>query len=283
MKKIFLICILWGSINLIYAQDLTVTHTKIPVTDVVVDTWTATLNDDISFYKDTFTDFTKQEFGVKAKSDGKTEMAVEKASINRVSEKRGDLRMTFFTDGSDTKLALSYMLGYDIWINPENYPDGMEQLRQLTRDYLRYHYTNYYNDIIEKDMKVIDGHKKDIDRSEKSISNMRKQISKNEQKLREETNANRRANMEKKNQQNRENIDRLSAEIPVLHSKIDALDEHVQQIKTYMTNVEAQYYEDSGALSIPSNQQGEKQFVEEQDDPLDDIENFDDKDEGEGQ
>ncbi len=279
MKKILFVFLLWGSLQLAYSQDLTTTHTKIPVTDVVVDSWTAVLNDDMSFYKKTFVDFTKQEFGIKAKNSGKTELMVEKASINRVSDKRGDLRMTFITEGSDTKLALSFLLGYDIWINPQDYPEGMEQLRQLVRDYLRYHYTEYYNDIIEQDLKVINGHKKSIDKSEKSISNMRKQINKNEEKLKTETNANRQSSMAKKNLQNREDIDRLSAEIPILRDKITALDEHIAQTKTLMKNVEAQYYNDTGALSIPATQepQVEEQDYVEEPDPLDDIDEFEDQ------
>ncbi len=280
MKKILIVVLLWGCCSVLQAQDLTASHTKIPVTDVVVDAWTATLNDDMSFYKETFADFTKQEFGIKSKSNGKTEMVVAKASINRVSEKRGDLRATFITDGSDTKIAFSFLLGYDIWIDPEHYPDGMEQLRQLTRDYLRFHYTEYYNEIVEKDLDVINGHKKDIDKSEKSISNMRKQITKNETKLKEETNAKRSASMQKKNLQNREDIDRLTVEIPILRDKIAALDEHIQQTKTLMKNVEAQYYNDTGALTIPSTQDPnmeDGEYVEEND-PMDSIDDLDEDD-----
>lgn len=274
MKKIILVCLLWGSLQMAYTQDLTATPAKIPVTDVMVDSWTALLNDDMSFYKETFDDFSKREFGIKAKNNGKTELMVEKASINRISDKRGDLRMTFITEGSDTKLAFSFLLGYDIWINPIDYPKGMEQLRQLLRDYLRYHYTEYYNDIIEQDLKVINSHKKSIDKAERSISNMRKQISRNEGKLKTESNPSRVASMEKKNQQNREDIDRLSAEIPILRDKITALDEHIAQTKTLMKNVEAQYYNDTGALSIPSSQEPLEQDYVEEPDPLDDIDEF---------
>lgn len=276
MKKILTIALIWGVSITVYSQDLTATHTKIPVTDVVADSWTAVLNDDMSFYKETFSDYAKREFGIKSKSSGKTELLVEKASINRISDKRGDLRLTFITEGSDTKLAVSFLLGYDIWINPQDYPQGMEQLRQLLRDYLRYHYTEYYNDIIEQDLKVIESHKKDIDRSEKSISKMRQQISKNEERLKTETNDRRIAAMEKKNQQNKEDIDRLTAEIPLLKDKITALDEHITQTKSLMKNVEAQYYNDTGSLSIPEGQDPEiepQQTVEDPD-PLDDIDEF---------
>ncbi len=286
MKKLTLLALMALTSFALKAQDLTATHSKIPVTDIVADAWTATLNDDMSFYKDTFSDFAKQEFGIKSKSNGKTELVVEKASITRVSDKRGDLRVLFITEGSDTKLAFCFLLGYDIWINPEEYGEGMEQLRQLTRDYLRFHYTEYYNDIIEKDLKVIEGHKKNIDKNEKSIANMRKQITKNEGKLQEETNGRRIASMEKKNQQNREDIDRLTAEIPGLRDKITALDDHIQQVKTTMKNVEAQYYDDSGALTIPESQEpSEQEYVEDpidSMDELDDDEGLEDDDEGNG-
>ena len=243
MNKIFLTFCLLFSYS-IYGQDLMVIHRQIAVTDVSVDSWSATLNDDMSFYEQTFEDFTKREFGSKSQDDGKNEELLKKVSIPQVTDKRGDLRLTFFTEGSQTKMGVSFMLGYDVWINPEDYSEEMEKLRHLTRDYLRFHYTEYYNDIIEKDLKLISGHKKSIQKSEKSIGTMRSQISRNEEKLKNESNARRQTNMEKKNQQNALDIERLESEIPELQTTIDSLDEHILQMKEKLKYVEEQYYTD---------------------------------------
>ena len=226
------------------AQNLTVTHTKIPVADVTVDVWSANLNDNLSFYEETFEDFTKQEFGTKSRDDGKNEELLEKVSIPQVTDKRGDLRLTFYTEGTRSKMGLSLILGYDIWINPKDYPEEMERLRNFARDYLRFHYTQYYNDIINDDMKLITSYKKSIEKAEKSIGNMRGQVTRNEEKIQTETNANRKSNLETKNQQNTADIERLEAEIPELQGKIDSLDEHILQIKDKLKFVEEQYYED---------------------------------------
>ncbi len=226
------------------AQDLTVTHSKIPVSDVTADVWSANLNDDMSFYEDTFEDFTKQEFGSRSQNDGKNEELLEKVSIPQVTDKRGDLRITFYTEGDRNKLGLSLLLGYDVWINPDDYPEEMERLRRFTRDYLRFHYVHYYNDIIDEDMKQISDYEKSIEKSEKSIGSMRGQITRNEEKLNTETNDKRRANMERKNQQNLEDIERLEAEIPESHKKIESLNEHILQIKEKLKYVEDQYYAD---------------------------------------
>lgn len=244
MKKIFLICSLSFFSFWLQAQNLTVTHSKIPVHDVTVDVWSANLNDDLSFYKATFEDFTKQEFGTKSRNDGKNEELLEKVSIPQVTDKRGDLRLTFYTEGTRNKLGLSLLLGYDVWINPDDYPDEMERLRKFTRDYLRYHYTNYYNEIIDNDMKLINDYKKSIVKSEKNIENMHDQIVRNEDRLNNETRENRRQNLEKKNQQFTADIERLEAEIPELQDKIKALDEHILQMKDKLKLVDEQYYSD---------------------------------------
>ena len=169
------------------AQDLTLIHREIAVTDVKVDCWAASLNDDKSFYEKTFEDFTKNEFGAKSKNNGKDEELLEKVSVPQVTDKRGDLRLTFFTEGTQTKLGVSLMLGYDVWINPDDYLEEMEKLKHLARDYLRFHYSEYYNSIIDKDMDLINSHKKSIEKSKKSIGTMSSQISKNETKLSNET------------------------------------------------------------------------------------------------
>ena len=139
MKTIYLLLAL-GTTYYLQAQDLSSIHDTVQVTDVVADAWTATLNDNPDFYQKTFEDFTKREFGVKSKNDGKNQEVVKKISIPQIIDKRGDLRLTFFTEGSETKLALIFLLGYDIWINPQDYPEGMEQMRKLTGDYLKFHY-----------------------------------------------------------------------------------------------------------------------------------------------
>jgi len=241
MKNVLITWCLLFSFSL-YSQDLMVIHRQIAVADVSVDSWSAPLNDNMSFYEKTFEDFTKQEFGTKSRDNGKNEELLEKVSIPQVTDKRGDLRLTFFTEGSQTKMGISLMLGYDVWINPEDYSEEMERLRHFSRDYLRYHYTEYYNDIIENDLKLISSNKKSIEKSEKSISNMRAQISRNEKKLNNETNSSRSGGLERKNQQNTADIERLESEIPELQGKIDSLDEHIQQMKDQLKYVEEQYF-----------------------------------------
>ena len=242
MKITFFICSVSLFTYCLQAQDLTVIHRQISVTDVMVDSWSATLNDDKSFYEKTFEDYSKQEFGTKSRDDGKNEKLLLKVSIPQVTDKRGDLRLTFFTEGSQTKMGVSLMLGYDVWINPNDYGEEMERLKRFSRDYLRYHYTEYYNDIIESDLNLITSHNKVIKKSEKSISTMRAQISKNEKKLKGETSASRSSSMEKKNQQNTLDIERLESEIPELQGKIESLDEHIEQMKEKLKYVEDQYF-----------------------------------------
>ena len=245
MKRILLILLSVGYAGMLMSQDLTVVTKKVPVTDVVIDCWVATLNEKTEIYRKNFADFVKKEFDHKVKNDGKTASMAEMISLSRVSEKRGDLWLQFYTDGSETKAAIGFLLGYDIWINPEDYSEGMEEMRQLTRDFLRYHYTEYYTEIVEKDLKLINGYNKEIDKAERSIKNMRKQIDRNTEKLTSESNTTKKGNLEKKNDQNRAEIEELSNSIPELQSKISNLDKHIQQTKTTLKNVEDQYHNDT--------------------------------------
>ncbi|MGI9543795.1 MAG: hypothetical protein ACR2MX_11080 [Cyclobacteriaceae bacterium] len=250
MKNLLLALIIAGFCGKLVGQDMTVVSKKVPVTDVVIDGWVATLNDESDVYKKSFGDFIKKEFDHKVKNEGKTAAKAEKISLNRISDKRGDLWLQFYTDGSDTKAAIGFLLGYDIWINPEEYADGMEQMRLLTRDFLRYHYSEYYTAIAEKDLKLINGYNKEISKAERSISNMRKQIDKNNNKLTTESNPTKRSNMERKNEQNLAEIAELTSSIPELQGKISSLDQHVQQTKALLKNVEDQYHNDT---PMPTN------------------------------
>jgi hypothetical protein len=232
----------------VFGQNLTVTHSKITVSDITADVWSANLNDDMSFYEETFEDFTKQEFGSKSRNDGKNEEILEKVSIPQVTDKRGDLRLTFYTEGDRNKMGLSLLLGYDVWINPDEYPREMDRLRQFTRDYLRFHYVHYYNDIIDEDIKLIDDYEKSIEKSEKSIGTLNNQIARNQERLEGESNIKRQTNLEGKNEQNRQDIERLEAEIPELQKKIESLNEHILQIKEKLKFVENQYYTDDDSV-----------------------------------
>ena len=247
MKNLILALLITGFYGKLIGQDMTVVSKKVPVTDVVIDGWVATLNDEADVYKKNFADFIKKEFDHKVSNQGKTAAKAEKISLTRISDKRGDLWLQFYTDGSDTKAAIGFLLGYDIWINPEEYADGMEQMRLLTRDYLRYHYTEYYTAIAEKDLKLINGYNKEISKAERSITNMRKQIDKNNEKLTTESNPSKRSNMERKNGQNLAEIEELTSSIPELQGKISSLDQHVQQTKASLKHVEDQYHNDAPA------------------------------------
>ena len=250
MKTIYLLLAL-GTTCYLQAQDLSSIHDKVQVTDVVADAWTATLNDNPDFYQKTFEDFTKREFGVKSKNDGKNQEVVKKISIPQIIDKRGDLRLTFFTEGSETKLALIFLLGYDIWINPQDYPEGMEQMRKLTGDYLKFHYMQYYQNQMEDNEKLIDKHRRDINRSENTIANLRKQIKKNEDRLSQEITENKRASLNRKNQQNLLEINQINEEIPDLYQQIAVLDEKVIEIKETIKQVEAEYNHDYNMMAPP--------------------------------
>ena len=78
MKEVLIILSVSSFYLATSAQDLSLIHREIAVTDVKVDCWAATLNDDKSFYEKTFEDFTKNEFGTKSKDNGQNEELLEK-------------------------------------------------------------------------------------------------------------------------------------------------------------------------------------------------------------
>ena len=277
MKKIYLLVFLLGSLSFAVAQDVSTTESKVQVLDILADAWTAPLNDDPEFYKETFEDFTLQQFGERSKRDGKNEEVVQKIAIPEIIDKRGDLRLTFYSDGSESKLAITFLLGYDIWINREEYPKAMESLRQLTGEYLRFHYVEYYNQMLEQDQKVISKHRKAIDKSQNTIANLRRQIKKNEERLSGELTENKRTNLTRKNQQNEIEINQLNDEIPLLYEKIAEVDEHVVEIRNLITQVEAEYKHDYQMPQLPMHNDPLVQDASDMVDPFNETEPVEDR------
>jgi predicted nucleic acid-binding Zn-ribbon protein len=95
---------------------------------------------------------------------------------------------------------------------------------------------------------LIDDYEKSIEKSEKSIGTLNNQIARNQERLEGESNIKRQTNLEGKNEQNRQDIERLEAEIPELQKKIESLNEHILQIKEKLKFVENQYYTDDDSV-----------------------------------
>ena len=104
---------------------------------------------------------------------------------------------------------------------------------------------------MEDNEKLIDKHRRDINRSENTIANLRKQIKKNEDRLSQEITENKRASLNRKNQQNLLEINQINEEIPDLYQQIAVLDEKVIEIKETIKQVEAEYNHDYNMMAPP--------------------------------
>ena len=220
MKKIYTtaLCLLFYSG--LTAQNFDISEETVSTDDIMISAWVVEVGSDLSFAKKTFSDYAKDNYNIKTKNLGKSVLLGEKLSLPTISVKRGDMKASFNTVGSSVKVGIGFLLGYDIFLSSEDYPDEMAKLKTFARDYLEFHYKEHYNEIIEGKEKQMKGLNKEIDKGQKEIKSLQKQIDRNNKKIQNETVEAKKVEMENKNELNAAKIQEISAREPEIKEKV---------------------------------------------------------------
>lgn len=221
------------------AQNLSIVEKKVPSKNTIIDAWVIDVGKDPGYAKDTFSKFVKEEFDLKAKNDGKLIIAVTEASIPAVSVKHGDLRATLYSEDTTTMMAISFIKGYDIYVNSEEFPEEMAALRSLTRDYLKFHYEDYYTSLVNKNEKAFGDLRRKVEQADKEIVSLRKSNSKLEKKMIKEDDEAKKLDMKNKIAQNELKIKNLEVAIPGYKNEVIAIRGKVDQNKTLLNTLES--------------------------------------------
>ncbi|MGB3781040.1 MAG: hypothetical protein WA960_21935 [Tunicatimonas sp.] len=154
------------------AQWITVLEKPVYVKGETVIAWVVPVGDDHAFAQNTFMRFVKKELKLKPKRHGKTRVVALRVRLPSVSAHRGDLEGILFSEYDTYKLGLAFALGYDIVINSREYPTEMDALREVAIDYLKYHYTRYYDGVLEKQEKEKARLEKQTKKTEREINSL---------------------------------------------------------------------------------------------------------------
>ncbi len=139
--------------------------------------------------KNAWHDFIKDRYDVKLKGIGflanKDLMTAEEVTFEALSDKK----MNFYTrvvekDGA-TRMNVFASFGYDIYLNPSQYPEAWNTLKMITHEFLGSFLPDYYNEGISEVKSSIDNlkdNKKDMqDEMEKNRSEIEKLTKRNEE------------------------------------------------------------------------------------------------------
>jgi len=240
MKKLLTITVLMIMANYLGAQQMTISERLVTAKSTKITAWVIPVGDDHELAKKTFTEFSKKELRLKPKSAGKMMVTSEEASIPAISAKRGDFRGVIFSEDNSYKLGVAFAFGYDMIVNSEEYPTEMTALRDITIDYMKFHYTRYYDNMLEKKGRERAKLEKQVKNTEKEISSLRASIRRSEKKIFKTEDQAVELEHQAKIDQNKMKIQNLNLKLPQLNHKIEEKSEEIDNTKIEYNEVMAQ-------------------------------------------
>ena len=229
--------------NSLLAQRLFIQASTIKTDDIPVDGWVINVKDDYNELSDHLRDYLKDNYDLKARKNGKMAMTVEKVDLPKLSMKRGDLNAYFFATDTSNVIGFAFLLGYDIFVNQEDYPDEFGRLRAFVLDFMEYHYQTHYQALIDEDNKNIDGIEKDIDQTNRKIRNLEKKLSNLDSKIAKEDEEGKKNNFIADQNEIKVEIETLNGSLPDLKTALEKekvkLEEHRGELNYYHQQIAA--------------------------------------------
>ena len=173
MKKLILIITLYIPI-LGIAQKPFIIEGEVPTESVPVNSWIIGITDDFDDAIDNYKDYVKEEFDLKVKKSSSICYEITEVNVPHLSIKRGDLKTYLFQTDSMNILAFSFLLGYDIHVNSEDYPEEMAEFKKFVIRYMEFHYKAFYDEKIDAKDKELDKLKKELKQNEDKVSSLKK-------------------------------------------------------------------------------------------------------------
>lgn len=207
------------------AQLLSIKESTIEIEETETDAQVATLLiQDDGEIKKALRKYIRRNLDAKVKNNGKDMLMAEKASIHTISDKRGDLAAIFFQENSQDKMAVAYLLGYDIFVNSNDYPEEAENLKNFAETFLKDYYQGYFEDVVTAEEKKLKKLERGLAKNGREINSLNRKIQKN----------NRKAERDKF----KDEKDSLENDNVRINTEIDALNDAMAQLKNDIAKVE---------------------------------------------
>lgn len=142
--------------------------------------------------KDAFEDFLKKNYGFRLKGNGlfanKDELYAEKVEVEEIIDKQ----INWYTqiipaprNEHKTQMTIFVSLGYDIYLNEDEYPKAYQKVYDLSVDFLEQFIPEYHEERIEEMADTVEDLEDDTSDLEKDISRNNKEIEKLKEEIRE--------------------------------------------------------------------------------------------------
>lgn len=144
-----------------------------------VESWTAKLDQDVSYCQEMYTDFIKELAKTKVDKRGKNVLVAVKTQFPELSALRIDQRAIFTPESSGTAVSFTFSPGYDIHFSSTSYKDEFARAETFVKNYVQYHYKKYYNELISKLQGKLKSLQSDIESNGKKTDKNNKSIASN--------------------------------------------------------------------------------------------------------
>lgn len=186
MKKIYLSLLLSFIMIGAFSQKIVINEGTTVINKKATNAWVSSINEDIDLMRKSFTRFAKDKYDVKTKKKSKQSLVIEKAKLPTISNKQGDLWVSFYPEGDNIKMSMAYLLGYDIAITSHEYPEEMKNLNLFYREFILYYKTEYFNSLVAEDTKRIKELSMELKKNQRELKSLSRTISRVEKSISKE-------------------------------------------------------------------------------------------------
>jgi hypothetical protein len=228
--KLALLFLLSSSVCTLFAQQLKVEERKIKNEEGIdMLSWTAVLDQNIDYCKDSYEAFMKEFFKAKTDKRGKNILVAEKVLIPELSNLRMDQRTLFSVETGGTAVSFTFSPGHDIHFSRDQHDEEFSKAESFTKGFARYHYKRFYNEKLKSIEEKIKSKESDVASNYKKADRNTKSIADNSKSG---------GDVKSKNDKLQREIDGLTEVNSKMKDEIAGLEDESSKIKKILEEVE---------------------------------------------
>ncbi len=234
MKKMFFLLIA-GILLPVFmlAQDhLFLEEQEVNLEDAKSSAWVFPIPRNLEEPLDDLQDYCKERSDLKLKKGSENMVIAEKVSLHHITAMRGDLIGYTFIREQYYAMAMVLQLGYDISLNSKEWEKEMQNFRNYAKEFMSYHYEQYYSRRIQEKEKELKDVEKDKKQAENKIDNITGKVNNLGKKIGKEEETAKIQNYESEINTLESDMQELADTLPGLESRINALKEDIEILKT---------------------------------------------------
>jgi hypothetical protein len=201
--------------------------------EAVLHSWTARVDQDISYCMKTYSDFIKSLVDTKVSKRSKSVLAADKTVIPELSPLRIDQRAIFTSESAGTAVAFTFSPGYDVHFGGDSYAKEFAKGETLVKSYVRFHYAAFYNDQIKATQDKIKGLQNDIESNGKKTDRNNKSIAENNSGGESEKNKSKNEKMKRDNEDYASDTEAKRKEISTLQKELADLNDSLKKTEAF--------------------------------------------------